>query len=53
MLTALFALAALVLAAAVLRRPRKLWERIVTALAGLLMLAVIVAWIVEYIAQRA
>lgn len=53
MLTALFAVAALIVVASLIRRPRRLWERVAVALAGVLMLAVLVAWGIEYIAQRA
>jgi len=53
MLTALFALSALVLVAGIVRRPQKRWERIATALAGILMLAVIVAWGIEYVVSNA
>jgi hypothetical protein len=53
MLITLFLLAAVVLVAAVIRRPRKTWERAVAALAGVLMLAVIVAWGIEYMVSNA
>ena len=53
MLTTLFALAAVVLGATLIRRPRNRWQRIAAALAAFLMLAVIVAWGVEYVARSA
>lgn len=53
MLTTLFILAAVVLVATLIRRPRTRWERIVVALAAFLMLAVIIAWGVQYVAQNA
>ncbi|MEQ1866589.1 MAG: hypothetical protein ABL996_18280 [Micropepsaceae bacterium] len=53
MLTALFILSALVLAASVVRRPRTRWQRVAVWLAGILMLAVIVAWGIEYVMQNA
>ena len=53
MLTLLFALSALILATAVVRRPRNRWQRAAAALAGFLMLAVLAAWGIEYLAQSA
>jgi hypothetical protein len=53
MLIALFALSALVLIATLLRRPRRVWERLIAAAAALLMLATLVAMALEYVAQRA
>lgn len=47
MLTALFVLAAVVLIAGLVRRPRNVWERALIALAGILGLAVLVAWAIE------
>ena len=53
MLITLFLLAALVLGNALIRRPRKRWQQAVTALAGALMLAVVVAWGIEYVVSTA
>ena len=53
MLITLFLLAAVILAASVVRRPRKTWERAIAALAGILMLAVIVAWGIDYVVSNA
>jgi len=47
MLTLLFLLAAAVLIAAVFRRPRALWQRAVVVVAGIVMLAVLIAWGIE------
>lgn len=53
MLTLLFILAALVVAASVVRPPRTRWQRVATWLAAILMLAVVVAWGIEYVMQNA
>ena len=53
MLTALFALAALILLGSFFRRPRALWERAIVFLAVILMLAVLVAWGISFVAERA
>jgi hypothetical protein len=53
MLTALFILSALAFAACVMRRPRTRWQRVGAWVAGILMLAVIVAWGIEYLMQNA
>ncbi|MCE9522135.1 MAG: hypothetical protein K8S25_06850 [Alphaproteobacteria bacterium] len=53
MLLALFLLSALILANALVRRPRKRWQQVVTALAGVLLLAVLVAWGIEYVVSTA
>jgi len=53
MLTALFVIALVVLVASAVRRPRKVWERAIAGLAGLLLLAVIVAWGIEYVVSSA
>ncbi len=51
MLTALFALTTIILIASVLRRPRTFWQRALVGLAAVLMLAVLVAWGIEFIMQ--
>jgi len=51
MLTILFALATIVLIASVFRRPRTFAHRAVVGLAGVLMLAVLVAWTIEFLMQ--
>ncbi len=51
MLIALFVLAAFALFFAALRRPYQRWQRITMAGAAFVMLTVIVAWIIERIAQ--
>ena len=53
MLTALFIVAALVFGTTLIRRPRNLRERIAAWVAGILMLAVIVAWGIEYVVSNA
>ena len=51
MLTALFALSTVILIASVLRRPRTFWHRALVGLAAVLMLAVLVAWGIEFLMQ--
>lgn len=51
MLTALFLIAAAILVASVVRKPTALWQRAVVALAGILLLAVLVAWGIEFAMQ--
>ena len=51
MLIALFVIAAFALFFAALRRPYQRWQRITMAGAAFVMLSVIVAWIIERIAQ--
>ena len=53
MLTFLFALSVLVIVASVMRRPRLLWQRIVLVAAIITLLAVCVAWGIEFMLQRA
>lgn len=52
MLTFLFVIAAFVLFVAATRRPRRLWHRITAGIAAVVMFAIIVAWIIERIAQQ-
>jgi len=51
MLLGLFIIAVFVLFFAVLRRPHRPWQRIAMAGAVFVMLTVIMAWIIERIAQ--
>lgn len=51
MLTVLFLLAAAVLAGSFFRPPQNFWQRAVVALAGILLLAVLAAWSIEWIMQ--
>lgn len=51
MLTTLFALSTIVLIASVFRPPRTFWQRAFVALAAVLMLAVLVAWGIEFVMQ--
>lgn len=51
MLTSLFLLAAVVLVASVVRRPTKTWQRAVVVLAVIVLVAVMVAWGIEYVMQ--
>lgn len=51
MLTLLFALSTVVLIASVFRGPRTLWQRAVVGLAAIVMLAVLVAWGIEFAMQ--
>jgi len=53
MLTALFLLAAAVLGASLIRRPTALWQRAVVVIAAILLIAVLVAWGIEYMVQSA
>jgi hypothetical protein len=53
MLTALFVISVLVLGASLLRPPRKLWQRALVAIAGILLLAVLIAWGIEFTLQSA
>lgn len=48
MLGLLFLLAAAVLVTSALRPPKALWQKAVTALAAVLLLAVLVAWGIEW-----
>lgn len=53
MLTTIFLIAAAILVGTLIRgRPRTLWPRIVVVLAGILMLAVLVAWAIEFMLAR-
>jgi hypothetical protein len=52
MLTAIFLIAAAILAASVVRRPRTLWQRALVAIAGILALAVLIAWGIEFALQN-
>lgn len=51
MLTVLFLVAAAILLTSLVRRPVKFWQRAIVALAGVLMLAVLVAWGIELAMQ--
>lgn len=51
MLIALFIISAVVLIASAWKRPTALWQRGITLLAAILMLATLVAFTLEYIAQ--
>lgn len=51
MLTILFALSTIVLIASVFRPPRTFWHRALVGLAAILMLAVLVAWGIEFVMQ--
>jgi len=51
MLTLLFALSTLVLIASVFRPARTFWQRALVGLAAVLMLAVLVAWGIEFVMQ--
>ena len=51
MLTVLFLIAAAVLAASLVRRPRTLWQRAIVVVAGILLLAVLIAWGIEFALQ--
>jgi hypothetical protein len=51
MLTLLFALSTLVLIASVFRPARTFWRRALVGLAAILMLAVLVAWGIEFVMQ--
>ena len=49
MLTILFALSTIVLIGSVFRGPRTFWQRALVGLAAVLMLAVLVAWGIEFV----
>lgn len=51
MLTVLFALSTVVLIASVFRRPRTFGQRAGVALAAVVMLAVLIAWGIEFVMQ--
>jgi len=51
MLTVLFALATVVLIASVFRPPRTFVERAAVTLAAIAMLAVLIAWGIEFVMQ--
>lgn len=51
MLTLLFALSTVVLIASVFRPPRTFWHRALVGLAAILMLAVLIAWGIEFVMQ--
>jgi hypothetical protein len=53
MLTILFALSTIVLIASVFRPPRTFWQRAGVGLAAIAMLAVLVAWGIEFVMQSA
>lgn len=52
MLTALILIASAVLLGSLIVRPRALWQRIIVLLAGILFLAVLVAWAIEFAMTR-
>ena len=51
MLTVLFVIALVVLAASFFRPPNAMWQRAIVWLAVILLLAVLVAWGIEYVAS--
>jgi hypothetical protein len=51
MLTVLFALATVVLIGSVFRPPRRFIERAAVTLAAIVMLAVLIAWGIEFVMQ--
>lgn len=51
MLTVLFALATVVLIGSVFRPPRRFSERAAVTLAAIVMLAVLIAWGIEFVMQ--
>jgi hypothetical protein len=53
MLTVLFLIAAVVLLGSLIRPPGATWQRIIVVLAGILLLAVLVAWGIEFMLSRA
>ena len=52
MLTTLFFIALAILLGSVVRPPRAIWQRAIVVLAGILLLAVLVAWGIEYVMAR-
>ena len=51
MLATIFFIAAAILVASVVRPPRALWQKALTVIAGIALLAVLVAWGIEWIMQ--
>lgn len=51
MLIALFLVAAAIVIASIIRKPATLWQRAIVALAVILLLAVLVAWGIEFAMQ--
>lgn len=51
MLLAIFLVAAAVLVAGFIRPPKAFWQRAITWLAGIALLAVLIAWGIEWIMQ--
>lgn len=51
MLTTLFLIALAIVVGSMLRPPRALWQRAIVAIAVVVMLAVVVAWILEFLAR--
>jgi hypothetical protein len=51
MLTILFALSTVVLIASVFRPPRTFWQRAGVTVAAIVMLAVLIAWGIEFVMQ--
>jgi hypothetical protein len=52
MLTTLFLIAAVILLGSLVRPPRAFWRRAVVVFAGILLLAVLVAWGIEFALTR-
>ncbi len=51
MLTVIFVLSMLVIVASVVRRPALLWQRLALVIAVIALLAVCVAWGIEFVLQ--
>jgi cell division protein FtsW (lipid II flippase) len=51
MLTAIFLIAAAILAVSVMRPPRATWQRAIVVIAAILLLAVLIAWGIEFALQ--
>jgi branched-subunit amino acid ABC-type transport system permease component len=51
MLLVLFLAAAVAMIAGIVRPPAAPWQRTITWLAGIVMLAVLIAWGIEYVMQ--
>jgi hypothetical protein len=49
MLTVLFVLSLMVIAASVVRRPQLFWQRAVLVVAAMTLIAVSVAWTIEFV----
>lgn len=53
MLTVIFLIAAAVLVGSIFRRPTAFWQRAIVVLAAIMLVAVLVAWGIEYMVQSA